>query len=54
VEEIPVTTWFRPVAGPLRAEGIPEPGGDLPFWRLDARGNYRGLTAAARRRLAAA
>jgi hypothetical protein len=26
VERIPVTTWFRPLTGPLRKEGIPEPG----------------------------
>jgi putative long chain acyl-CoA synthase len=26
VERIPVTTWFRPITGPLRQAGIPEPG----------------------------
>ena len=31
VDEIPVTTWFRPLTGPLRASGIPSDGG----WRLD-------------------
>jgi putative long chain acyl-CoA synthase len=53
VEEIPVTTWYRPIAGPLREAGLP-PAGDRAFY-LDAGGErYRPLTAAARRRLAAA
>ena len=25
VDEIPVTTWFRPITGPLRDAGLPEP-----------------------------
>jgi putative long chain acyl-CoA synthase len=52
VERIPVTTWFRPLTGPLREAGIPQPG---QAWYRDASGeNYRPLTAAARKRLAAA
>ncbi len=50
---IPVTTWYRPVTGPLREAGIPEPSDGLQAWYLDAAsGNYRPLTGAARRRLA--
>ncbi len=52
VEEIPVTTWFRPVTGPLREAGLPEPGEGVQAWYLDAgRENYRPLTSAARGRL---
>lgn len=50
VDEIPVTTWCRPRTGPLRA-GIPRAGGRHPAWYRDARGRYRALTPAARRRL---
>ncbi len=40
VERIPVTTWFRPITGPLRAAGIPEPGPGV--WSLDPEtGDYR-------------
>ncbi|MGA2011604.1 MAG: AMP-binding protein [Solirubrobacteraceae bacterium] len=53
VDTIPVTTWFRPLTAPLRADGIPEPDAGHPAWYLDRGGvNYRTLTAAARRRLA--
>ncbi len=53
VDEIPVTTWFRPVTGPLRDAGLPEPGDGVQAWYLDASmATYRPLTAAARRRLA--
>jgi putative long chain acyl-CoA synthase len=53
VDEIPVTTWFRPLTGGLRATGIPEPGEGVRAWYLDpAAGTYRPLTAAAHRRLA--
>ncbi len=50
VERIPVTTWFRPITGPLREAGIPEPGPGV--WSLDPEtGDYRpaepGVTAAA-------
>jgi putative long chain acyl-CoA synthase len=52
VAELPVTTWFRPLSGALRAEGIPTVGQDLPAWALDPeRGTYRKLTLAARKRL---
>jgi putative long chain acyl-CoA synthase len=53
VDRIPVTTWFRPITAPLRAQGIPEPGPGAQAWYLDASGeSYRPLTAAAHRRLA--
>ena len=53
VDEIPVTTWFRPLTGPLRAAGLPAPGrGRPPGFYLDRSGKrYRPLTDAARRRL---
>lgn len=52
VADLPVTTWFRPLSGALRAEGIPTVGGDLPAWALDEeRRAYRKLTLAARKRL---
>ena len=38
VDEIPVTTWYRPLTGPLRAEGIPDPAGGGEAWYLDAGG----------------
>jgi putative long chain acyl-CoA synthase len=53
VDEIPVTTWHRPITGPLREAGIPEPDNGRPAWYLDAaRETYRPLTGAARERLA--
>jgi putative long chain acyl-CoA synthase len=53
VNHIPVTTWYRPLTAPLRAAGIPAAGERV--WYLDRGGKtYRPLTAAARRRLAAA
>jgi putative long chain acyl-CoA synthase len=36
VAAIPVTTWFRPVTGPLRAVGVPQPGAGSQVWRYDA------------------
>jgi putative long chain acyl-CoA synthase len=52
VDQIPVTTWFRPLTGPLRDAGIPEPGEDVQAWYRDASGEtYRPLSAAAHRRL---
>ena len=52
IDELPVTTWFRPMTGPLRDAGLPA-AGDRAFY-LDAGGErYRPLTAAARARLAA-
>jgi putative long chain acyl-CoA synthase len=51
VDELPVTTWFRPMTGPLREAGLPS-AGDRAFY-LDAGGErYRPLTLAARDRLA--
>jgi putative long chain acyl-CoA synthase len=52
VDAIPVTTWFRPLTGPLRQAGIPEPGAANPAWHLDATGRYRRLTEAAHQKLA--
>ena len=55
VDELPVTTWYRPMTRPLRQAGIPEPTEGTQIWYLDASGEqYRPLTAAARRRLLAA
>jgi putative long chain acyl-CoA synthase len=52
IDELPVTTWFRPMTGPLREAGLPAAGDDAFY--LDAGGErYRPLTAAARTRLAA-
>jgi putative long chain acyl-CoA synthase len=52
VDRIPVTTWFRPMTGPLKEEGIPEPGEGTQAWYLARTGeNYRPLTTTARRRL---
>jgi putative long chain acyl-CoA synthase len=53
VEEIPVTTWFRPLTAPLREAGVPQPEESSLAWYLDASGEtYRPLTDAAHRRLA--
>ncbi|HWF36704.1 MAG TPA: AMP-binding protein, partial [Solirubrobacteraceae bacterium] len=35
VDEIPVTTWYRPVTGPLRAQGIPRTGAGGRVWYRD-------------------
>jgi putative long chain acyl-CoA synthase len=52
VDAIPVTTWYRPMTGPLREAGIPEPGEGAQAWHYDAsREIYKPLTAAARSRL---
>jgi putative long chain acyl-CoA synthase len=51
VEGIPVTTWFRPLTGPLRELGLPEPGPDVRAWYREGDA-YRPLTDAAHRRLA--
>jgi putative long chain acyl-CoA synthase len=52
VDQIPVTTWFRPITGPLRDAGVPQPSGESGAWYLDASGrSYRPLTVTARRRL---
>ncbi len=52
VDEIPVTSWYRPDVRPLRAAGVPAPDGDRTLGRT-ARG-YRPLTQAAYRRLTGA
>ena len=53
IDAVPVTTWYRPLTGSLREEGIPAAGSKLPAWYLDsAHDSYRPLSAAARRRLA--
>jgi putative long chain acyl-CoA synthase len=49
VGEVPVTTWYRPLTGALREEGLPEPDAPLPAWHLDRNADtYRQLTADAR------
>jgi putative long chain acyl-CoA synthase len=51
VDEIPVTTWYRPLTAPLREAGLPDPAHG-PAWYLDRSGRrYRPLTEAARQRL---
>jgi len=53
VEQIPVTTWFRPLTSSLRKAGVPKPGKKTKAWYLDAKaGVYKPLTEAAQRRLA--
>jgi putative long chain acyl-CoA synthase len=52
VDEIPVTTWFRPLTGPLREAGVPRPEAGGQAWYRDASGEtYRPLTKSAYRRL---
>lgn len=52
VDEIPVTTWYRPLIAPLREEGIPD--ADRRTWYLDRKKDtYRLLTAAVRNKLVA-
>jgi putative long chain acyl-CoA synthase len=42
VDEIPVTTWFRPMTRPLRERGVPDPADDHLVWRLSRdRSAYR-------------
>ena len=51
VDEIPVTTWFRPLTSPLRDAGLPRPQ-EGRVWYVDRGGKrYRPLTDAASRRL---
>jgi putative long chain acyl-CoA synthase len=52
VEEIPVTTWFRPMTKPLREAGIPRPTEGRPAWYRHG-STYKPLTAAARKRMVA-
>jgi putative long chain acyl-CoA synthase len=52
VDEIPVTTWYRPISAGLRAEGVPKVRRPARAWALDRRTDaYVPLTTAARRRL---
>ena len=44
VDEIPVTTWYRPVTAPLRALGVPEGKRGETAFRLNKAGNYQKLT----------
>ena len=54
VDEIPLTTWYRPQSGPLRAEGLPEPTKPPSSWYWDPRkGGYRALSKTASQRLLA-
>ena len=54
VDEIPLTTWYRPQSGPLRAEGLPGSSKPPSAWYWDARkGGYRALSKAAGERLLA-
>jgi putative long chain acyl-CoA synthase len=50
VPDIPVTTWYRPKVGELRAKGIPKPGKKVLAWDGN-RERYKVLTDAARTRL---
>ena len=51
IDDMPVTTWFRPLTRPLRQAGLPEPA-EGRAWYLDRGGKrYRPLTDAARKRL---
>jgi putative long chain acyl-CoA synthase len=51
VDSIPVTTWYRPLTGPLRDAGIPRANPDRVWYRDRGGRRYRPLTPAARRRL---
>ncbi len=52
VDQIPVTTWYRPLTGRLREQGIPEPGEGRQVWMADGDGErYRPLTRTVWRRL---
>lgn len=52
VERIPLTTWFRPITGPLEREGIPDPTDPPSCWYWDPRkGGYRRISKAGRERL---
>lgn len=46
VDEIPVTTWYRPIVGPLRAMGAPD-GTDGPAFKLGDDGAYTEVGAVA-------
>jgi putative long chain acyl-CoA synthase len=50
VSEIPVTTWYRPLTGPLRSAGLPKPA-DQVYYRDDRAGGYTELSEPAYERL---
>jgi putative long chain acyl-CoA synthase len=48
VDEIPVTTWYRPITAALRRAGLPKPAAKRSAWHLDrTRGVYRKLSRVA-------
>jgi putative long chain acyl-CoA synthase len=51
VDEIPLTTWYRPLTAPLRAAGIPRAAAGRAWYRDQRHDAYRLLTAKARRDL---
>jgi putative long chain acyl-CoA synthase len=52
VKKIPITTWYRPIARPLRELGIPAPAKPSTAWYLDpVKSSYQPLTKAARARI---
>ncbi|MGH9136355.1 MAG: AMP-binding protein [Acidimicrobiales bacterium] len=52
VDEIPLTTWYRPLKAPVREQGVPPMAEGGTAWVWDAKsGGYRPLTEAARKRL---
>ncbi len=52
VDEIPVTTWYRPITSSLRDQGIPSAGQGAPvFYRGPRADHYRPFTGADQRRL---
>ncbi len=53
VDELPVTSWYRPDVRTLREQGVPPPGGDRTVLAIGKGGKYRPLTQAAYKRLAA-
>jgi putative long chain acyl-CoA synthase len=44
VDEMPVTTWYRPLTSPLRDRGLPEPGDGTLAFTLGTSGVYEQLT----------
>jgi putative long chain acyl-CoA synthase len=51
IDEMPVTTWYRPITGPLKAAGIPEPREAGHAWYLDGGDTYKHLTEVTYKRL---
>jgi putative long chain acyl-CoA synthase len=48
LDSIPVTTWYRPMTGPLRQAGVPKPGPGREIWKLERGGEaYARLEATA-------